>query len=107
MRNQERLDVKPAHQRFLNPRLHYSRPEKILEAVELEDADTVLYVFGEPDMGSYEWMICGAGDIITSHSDAGYGIPSIALLNGLASYWGTDSISSLPDSVVKSPSKTA
>ena len=81
-------------------------PEKILEAVDLEQ-DRVLFVIGDPDNGSYEWMIVGPGDVICGHSDEGYGIPSIALMNGLVAYWGEDSVVSSPSPLVFSPSKKA
>ena len=106
MRYQERIDVKPAHQRFLKHRLHYAVPEKILEAVDLE-VDRTLFVIGDPDNGQYEWMIVGPGDVICGHSDMGYGIPSVALMNGLVTYWGEDSVTAPLTKLVFPPIKTA
>ena len=43
-------------------------------------------VIGNPDNGSYEWVVEQAGKL--SHSDCGYGDPDVALRDGLIAMHG-------------------
>lgn len=44
-------------------------------------------VVGDPEMGSYEWIIMRNGKS-AEHSDCGYGSPEVALRDGLIAYCG-------------------
>lgn len=66
-------------------RLKYSDAIKILHAVDI-DADTRVIVFGDPEMGSYEWGIEVKGKV-EQHSNAGYGNLPGALRDGLMTAW--------------------
>lgn len=47
----------------------------------------VLFVVGDPDNGSYEWVIQHGAEL--EHSNCGYSIPFVALRDGLIAYWGS------------------
>lgn len=46
-------------------------------------ADGVIEVYGEPDMGWYEWRIIERGTVIHDTREMGYGSPGIALRDAL------------------------
>lgn len=69
----------------------YTHDDRIMAAFAVEDGDRVMVV-GDPDNGSYEWVIRTPTGI-DRHSDDGYGIPGIALRDALIAYYG------LPDEV--------
>ena len=65
------------------PRFKYSSNDhlKVLHKITF-GFDDVVEVVGDPDNGSYEWLIrTSAG--ITHYSDCGYGCSANALLDGL------------------------
>ncbi len=66
-------------------RLRYGNAVAILHAVDI-DADTRLIVFGDPEMGGYEWGIERKGKV-EQHSDVGYGNLPAALRDGLMTAW--------------------
>lgn len=70
------------------PILHYSSVNAgwTWSPLTLDDGE-VLEVFGDPDSACYEWLL-RAGDTVLKHSDCGYGIPGIALRDGLLAYYG-------------------
>jgi hypothetical protein len=51
------------------------------------DGDDVLVIRGEPEGGSYEWVLIKGGEV-AKHSDDGYGWVLAALRDGLAFYTG-------------------
>lgn len=67
--------------------LHYTQDVRTLLTVECDSGFSV-EVFGDGDNGSYEWRIVADNDLVEQHSDCGYGIPAIALRNGLIAYYG-------------------
>lgn len=71
---------------FRMPHFKYTGPAKVLMTVDV-DLDAELLIVGQPEMGSYEWVIVSHGKI-ESHSDCGYGQMSIALRDGLIAYHG-------------------
>jgi hypothetical protein len=51
------------------------------------DMDAEVRIVGDPANGAYEWIIVEHG-IVTKHSDCGYGMPSIAMRDGLVEFHG-------------------
>lgn len=51
------------------------------------DCNAVLIIEGDPNNASYEWRIEG-GSQDGEHSNCGYGMPEIALRDGLIAYFG-------------------
>lgn len=84
--------------RFVRPlRLQYSslQPGWTWERIELED-DHWLEIIGDPHNACYEWLLRSESAGVIRHSDCGYGIPGIALRDGLLSYYGPPTHSSPP-----------
>ena len=67
--------------------LSHTRDVKTLLAVEV-DVGVTLEVFGEPDAASYEWRLVRDNGLVEQHSNVGYGVPAIALRDGLCAYIG-------------------
>ena len=67
--------------------LHYTDDVRTLLTVEC-DSGLSVEVFGDGDNGSYEWRLVGDNGLVEQHSDCGYGIPAIALRDGLIAYYG-------------------
>ena len=82
MSDRTRLDALLARAMKLN----YSTPELVFHRVEIDEHCAVLVIGGDGE-GAYEWAIVKDG-AIERHSDAGYGIPEIALRDGLIAVWG-------------------
>jgi hypothetical protein len=61
--------------------LHYSQDVKTLHVLHV-DMDVTVETFGDPNNGSYEWLIREHG-VVTKHSDCGYGQDALALRDGL------------------------
>lgn len=76
----------PLSLRALRSKFKFSDVNSIVLRLELE-ADDFLYVVGDRDNGSYEFVIL-RGDDVVDFSDCGYGIPNIALREGLSMYYG-------------------
>lgn len=84
-------DVPQNLRAYLDPRMQYSEPVKILHELGMDGFVTLLVV-GHPDMGSYEWVLARrVGGSIDKHSDSGYGCADIALRDGLIAYHGLPS----------------
>ncbi|MGP1681983.1 MAG: hypothetical protein ACTS8S_06635 [Giesbergeria sp.] len=45
--------------------------------------DTMIEVYGEPDMAAYEWRVIEAGKVLRDTKDQGYGSAEIALRDAL------------------------
>lgn len=75
--------------RYRGPRLklRYTDAEDltVLHSLRMGDGYSVLVV-GNPENGSYEWVIARAGKL--DHSDCGYGDSDIALRDGLIAMHG-------------------
>ncbi|MBZ9540516.1 hypothetical protein [Modicisalibacter tunisiensis] len=56
---------------------------EVLHRIDRPFANGVIEVYGEPDMGWYEWRILERGAVIHDTRDAGYGSPGIALRDAL------------------------
>lgn len=54
-----------------------------LHRIDRPFAEGTIEVYGEPDMGWYEWRIVSRGEIIHDTCDAGYGSPALALRDAL------------------------
>jgi hypothetical protein len=67
--------------------LRYTDATKIVYSVAGDGFDYCVEVIGDPDNGSYEWLI-RCGDEAMKHSDCGYGMASIALRDGLIEHFG-------------------
>lgn len=68
--------------------LSYTDPTH-LSRIHRLDGDTkgdTIEVVGDPDNASYEWVIRRGDEI--KHSDAGYGMPEVALRDALIEYYG-------------------
>lgn len=68
-----------------NLRLRYTKAVAIIHAIDI-DTDTRVIVFGDPEMGGYEWGIERKGKV-EEHSDVGYGNVPAALRDGLMTAW--------------------
>jgi len=70
--------------------LHYSDAANLKTLREESvDLDHTLRIVGDPDNGSYEWVLQRDSDArVIRHSDCGYGQVAIALLDGLLDYFG-------------------
>lgn len=68
--------------------LNYTTDVKTLMTVEC-DSGFSIEVFGDEANGSYEWRLVDEGGLVEQHSNCGYGIPAIALRDGLIAYYGT------------------
>ncbi|MBA6062150.1 MULTISPECIES: hypothetical protein [Pseudomonas] len=68
--------------------LKYTTDVKTLMTVECDSGFSV-EVFGDGANGSYEWRLVDEAGLVEQHSDCGYGIPAIALRDGLIAYYGT------------------
>jgi hypothetical protein len=64
----------------------YTGDAKVLMSVDVDMYAEVLVV-GQPENGAYEWVIVNHGKV-ERHSDCGYGMPSIAMRDGLIAYHG-------------------
>ena len=69
-----------------NIRFKYTNNVEEVRRLDLEGGD-VLVIVGEPDMGSYEWVLIKGGEV-AKHSDDGYGWELSALRDGIAWYTG-------------------
>ena len=69
-----------------NIRFKYTNNVEEVRRLNLEGGD-VLVIRGEPDMGSYEWVLIKGGEV-AKHSDDGYGWELSALRDGIAWYTG-------------------
>lgn len=69
-----------------NIRFKYTNNVEEVRRLDLEGGD-VLVIRGEPDMGSYEWVLIKGGEV-AKHSDDGYGWELSALRDGIAWYTG-------------------
>jgi hypothetical protein len=69
------------------PRFNYTTNKAVMHSIEVGMSDSYVEVVGDPDNGSYEWII-RKPEGITEHSDCGYGITSVALRDGLIAYYG-------------------
>lgn len=58
-----------------------------------------LYLVGDPDIGSYEWVLHRGDEL--EYSDAGYGSPEVALRDALIAYLGAPDPATLPDTKKK------
>jgi hypothetical protein len=67
------------------PHFKYTRVTATYHRIEV-DADTFVEVVGDGPNASYEWQI-RKGQRIEAHSDLGYGIPEVALRDGLIAYF--------------------
>lgn len=67
--------------------LHYTDDVRTLLTVEC-DGGLSVEVFGDGDNGSYEWRLVADNGLVEQHSDCGYGIPALALRDGLIAYYG-------------------
>lgn len=56
---------------------------EVIHRIDRAYAEGVIEVYGEPDMGWYEWRILERGAVIHDTRDAGYGSPAIALRDAL------------------------
>jgi hypothetical protein len=70
------------------PRFKYTGAAEVLMSVDV-DMDAELLIVGQPQNGSYEWVIVNHG-AVERHSDCGYGMRSIALRDGLIAYHGME-----------------
>jgi len=50
--------------------------------------DTMIEVYGEPDMGRYEWRVVTGGSVERDSKDQGYGSAEIALRDALIAMSG-------------------
>jgi hypothetical protein len=55
----------------------------ILHHIDRVFADDTIEVYGEPDMGWYEWRILSRGEIVEDSGNAGYRSPTLALRDAL------------------------
>lgn len=69
--------------------LNYSRAEdlRILHRIPV-DMDLFITVLGHPDDADYEWVLERGPGQVLAHSDCAYGIPEIALRDGLCHQLG-------------------
>lgn len=68
------------------PILHYTDVTDLRTLYDIAvDWEVRVKVIGNPDNGSYEWLIERAGELL--HSDCGYGSADIALRDGLLVYF--------------------
>jgi len=56
---------------------------EIIYRVERPFAEGTIEVYGESDMGWYEWRILSRGEILADSGNAGYGSATIALRDGI------------------------
>lgn len=68
-------------------RFEYTDNRKTLHSVSV-DMTRTLDVVGDPNNGSYEWLIRNGEKTVEAHSNCGYGSPDIALRDGLIYYHG-------------------
>ena len=59
---------------------------KVLYDLPVDVGTSRVKVIGDPENGAYEWCIEDSHGL--SYSDCGYGIPEVALRDGLTFYWG-------------------
>jgi hypothetical protein len=72
-----------------------SRP--VLHHTVCVDRDRHLDVVGDASIASYEWVLRdNAGDVLR-HSDCGYGVPTVALRDGLVAFYGLPDTATLRD----------
>lgn len=87
-------DVPAKLRAYLNARMKYSEPLKVLYEVSV-DMNVTLLVVGDPDNGGYEWVIVDNDDTTkpqpTRYSNLGYGMSCDALRDGLIAYHGLPS----------------
>ena len=65
-------------------RFQYTRNRETLHRLDL-DPETDLLIVGDPDNGSYEWVLTSPTEV-RSHSDDGWGSLAAALRDGLNHY---------------------
>lgn len=68
-----------------NIQFKYAR--NVAEVMRLDLGGDVLTVRGDPDNGSYEWVLVKEGDAV-ANSNGGYGWAAVAMRDGLAFYTG-------------------
>ena len=68
------------------PHFRYTDNKKDLYSIEV-DTGQYVEVVGDPDNASYEWII-RSQECVTEYSDDGYGMPEVALRDGLIAYLG-------------------
>jgi len=61
---------------------------EVIYRIDRPFADGVIEVYGEPDMGWYEWRILSRGEILADSGKVGtygmqYGSPAVALRDGI------------------------
>lgn len=78
--------------RSLKGRLRYADATAILHATEVDTGpDGLLVVVGDPECGAYEWALLlgeGPAQRVEQHSNVGYGMPAVALRDGLIVAYG-------------------
>lgn len=67
--------------------LHFSSDVKTLLTIPCDSGDSI-EVFGDPENASYEWRLVDEAGLVEQHSDCGYGLPAIALRDGLIAFYG-------------------
>jgi hypothetical protein len=61
--------------------------KEVLYSLKVGMSEDCVEVVGDPDNGCYEWIIRTLEGVL-EHSDCGYGMPSVALRDGLIAYYG-------------------
>lgn len=67
--------------------LDYTKDVKTLLSIQV-DMGMTLEVFGEPDAANYEWRLVLDNGLVEQHSNVGYGVPAVALRDGLCAFLG-------------------
>ncbi len=81
-----RVELKPINKQVPLPHFQYTGDAEVLMSIDV-DMDAELLIVGQPENGSYAWVIVNHG-AIENHSDCGYGQKSIALRDGLIAFHG-------------------